>query len=268
MKDLAVLGPKGTYCDIATKKLNDKYNVIYYPSILKTSLAINDSIDGLLPFENTLDGFVMETLDNLIKLDYHITYQVKLPITFSFVANCDMNEVKEVYVQFKAYGQCIHFFSENDFKINITESNIISLDELLKNDKCCGAVVPTHVLEDYSFKTVINNVADSLHNETRFIYVSKENKYVLDDNLLASLALTPLEDKPGVLFSILEMFNSYNFNLKAILSRPRKDEMGKYIFYIELELLKDEIDKMNNLINKLNEDLMINVKLLGIYNTI
>ena len=44
--------------------------------------------------------------------------------------------------------------------------------------------------------------------------------------------------------------------------------MGKYIFYIELELLKDEIDKMNNLINKLNEDLMINVKLLGIYNTI
>ena len=64
MKDLAVLGPKGTYCDIASKKLDDKYNVLYYPSILKTSLAVNENIDGLLPFENTLDGFVMETLDN------------------------------------------------------------------------------------------------------------------------------------------------------------------------------------------------------------
>ena len=268
MKDLAVLGPKGTYCDIATKKLNGEYNIKYYPSILKTSLAVDDDVDGLLPFENSLDGFVMETLDNLIKLDYSIIEQVKLPITFSFVSNCKIEDVKEVYVQFKAYGQCIHFFSENDFKINITESNISSLNELISSHQCCGAVVPTHVVENYRFNTVIDNVADSINNETRFIYVSKDKKYKLNDNLCASLSLTPLEDKPGVLFSILEMFNNYHFNLKAILSRPRKDEMGKYIFFIELELLKEEINKLNDLINTLNNDLTINVKLLGIYNTI
>ena len=268
MKDLAVLGPKGTYCDIASKKLDDKYNVLYYPSILKTSLAVNENIDGLLPFENTLDGFVMETLDNLTKSDYHIVKQVKLHIGFSFVSNSNIEDVKEVFVQFKAYGQCIHFFSENDFKVNITESNIISLEEVINKGVGFGAIIPNHLLDEYKFKTVIKDVTDSLQIETRFIYVSESEECELDDKLSASLALTPLEDKPGVLFSILAMFNGYNFNLKAILSRPRKDEIGKYIFYIELYLLKKEINKLNKLKNNLNDDLEINVKLLGIYNSI
>ena len=62
MKKLAVLGPKGTYSDIAAKKyLYDNkldFEIVYYPSILKTALALKDSDLAILPVENTLDGFV------------------------------------------------------------------------------------------------------------------------------------------------------------------------------------------------------------------
>ena len=268
MKDLAVLGPKGTYCDIASKKLDDKYNVLYYPSILKTSLAVNENIDGLLPFENTLDGFVMETLDNIIKNGFYIVEQLKLPISFSFVSNSKIEDVKEVYVQFKAYGQCISFFSENNFKIIITESNMTSLEEVLSKKEGCGAVVPTHSIKNNAFKNIIYNIDDSIHNETRFVYLSKRDNKKISNDLCASLALTSIEDKPGILFSILEMFNNYDFNLKAILSRPRKDEMGKYIFYIEIELSDKEIDKLYSLHKELNDSLNLKVQLLGIYNAI
>ena len=130
------------------------------------------------------------------------------------------------------------------------------INEVLSKGEGYGAVVPTHTLAKYDFKYVIKNVADSLHNETRFIHVGSKREVSYKEDLQASLVLTPLEDRPGVLFSILAMFNGYNFNLKAILSRPRKDEIGKYVFYLELELKNKEIQKLRRLIDSLNNQLL------------
>ena len=78
MKKLSVLGPKGTYSDIAAKKyLEDNkldYEIEYHNSILKTALAIKNSEFAILPFENTLDGFVMESMDAIIANDFNIIY--------------------------------------------------------------------------------------------------------------------------------------------------------------------------------------------------
>ena len=47
MKQIAVLGPKGTYSDIACQKYINENNldleILYYPSILKVSNAIDDN---------------------------------------------------------------------------------------------------------------------------------------------------------------------------------------------------------------------------------
>lgn len=268
MKKMAVLGPEGTYCDVAANKYKNEYEIVYFPSILKTALALNEGMEAVLPFENTLDGFVMETLDNLINSGCQIIEQNKLPISFSFVSNKKINEVEEVFVQFKAYGQCIHFFSENNFKVNITESNMMSLEEILSKDGNVGAIVPTHTIQNYKFKCVIKDIADSIHNETRFIHIGKIKNSYLEHDLRASLALSSLEDKPGLLFSILDTFNNYNFNLKAILSRPRKDIIGKYIFYIEIELKDNDLTKFETLLEELNNSSEVKVQLLGIYNAI
>ena len=112
MKKMAVLGPKGTYSDIAAKKFLSENNIdlelIYYPSILKTSEALKENEFAIFPFENTLDGFVMESVDYIINNGYHIIYQLKLPIDFVFISNeKDIKDIKNLYVQFKTYGQCI-----------------------------------------------------------------------------------------------------------------------------------------------------------------
>lgn len=269
MNKIAVLGPKGTYSDVACNKYLKEHNldleITYHPSILKASLSIDENDLAILPFENTLDGFVLESLDRILYDKYNVIEQLKLDIDFAFISNAkSISDVNNIFVQFKTYGQCIDFLSKHNFNITTTQSNTESLNRLINEGGNNGAIIPMHLLND-EFNIVLKHIADSEHNQTRFFIITKQNKVICNDELLeASVAITALEDKPGILFEILKKFQEKDINLKAIMSRPTKSEMGKYIFYFEFQITKDSIEK----IYKLKEDLSSNYKLdlLGIYN--
>ena len=272
MKKLAVLGPKGTYSDIAALKYISDNNldleVEYYPNILRTALALNGDNLAILPFENTLDGFVMESLDLIINSNYHIISQVKLNIDFAFVSNAkNIDDVNKVYCQFKAYGQCIDFISEYKFNIIRTQSNSETKELFDKDDSICGAIIPMHLLENTNYNIVIPHVSDRENNETRFFIVSKNNEEdELKEIIDASIVIVSTKDRPGMLFDILKEFHDANINLKSIMSRPLKTEMGKYKFYIECNLKREELNELKALVNKLNS--IYTVNLLGAYNEI
>lgn len=262
---LSVLGPIGTYTCIAAELLKNKYELDLYPSIIKSILAIDDDVDALIPLENTLDGFVFEGLDAITKYGYHIVEQVKLDVGFNFVSDVPLNEIKTVYVQFKAHGQCLEFLNDNNFNLYITQSNIESLDLFLANKDSSAAIIPTHI-DTSSYRYVVKNVTDSLKNETRFVRVTKSlNTVIQDENLMASLLVTPINDRAGLLYDILKVFSNYNLNLKSIVSRPRRDVMGRYSFYIEFDIKKDNLEIISKVTNELENDFN-KVKVIGIYN--
>jgi len=272
MKKMAVLGPKGTYSDIAKdsylKNNNLEYEIVYYPSILKTALAVDDDTIAILPFENTLDGFVLESMDAIISNNLHISSQIKLDIDFAFVSNAkSINDVKEVYCQFKAYGQCLEFVSKYNFSILTTQSNIESLNRLEDKSESFGAIVPVHAIKDKSFNTVLLHIADSKENQTRFFIVEKNTSICEADDVNLSIVITAALDRPGILFDILKEFHELGINLKSILSRPMKTQMGKYKFYIECEMKQEQLKDLDELQRRLDKDnLMSNI--LGVYNSL
>lgn len=265
MKRLAVLGPEGTYASKAATLLKEKYEIVYYKTILSSLAAQSMDEDVLIPFENTLDGFVMEALDTVIRKSYYITEEVKLPIGFQFIGKTDdLNQVKEVYVQHKTYGQCLQFILGHQLKPLITQSNIESMESFLKSSSLeVGAIIPIHT-DPLNYPT-IPNVADSIDNETRFVRLSKEHIIPNSMNLVVSMVVTPLEDRFGILCSILNTFKDYELNLRTILSRPRRDMIGKYVFYMEIDILKSRLDILEKIEEEIkNKDCKLEI--LGIYN--
>jgi prephenate dehydratase len=51
----------------------------------------------------------------------------------------------------------------------------------------------------------------------------------------SAFALVPRSDQPGSLVRLLQEFSVRDINLTAIKSRPTKELLGEYIFYIECE---------------------------------
>lgn len=270
-KKIAVLGPKGTYCDMACDKYlknnNLNYEKVYCKSIKKTIEEINNTGLAVVPFENSLDGYVLETIDALILNNYKIISDLDLKVELAFVSNAKrIEDIKTVYVQFKAKAECIDFLTiQNNFNLIITESNMESLNKLLDKDESYAAIIPMHKAREYNFNICKTNIMDSDTNYTRFVAVTKKDDTNLGDDIKCSLCIFMNEDYPGILFDALKLFNLYKINLNAIISRPTKEALGKYNFYIEISSKKDHLNDICKCIDELNMDQRYEIKNLGIY---
>lgn len=287
---IAVLGPKGTFSDKAYleyaryyKQQHPGKNLIpcYFSSIDEVFSAVDCTDEsenkceiGIVPIENTLDGYVMRTLDLLFEKSVYIIDYNLVEVQFSVVGNISSKQdINKLYVQFKANGQCRNFINSlKQVSICTTESNMESYYNI-KSNIGEAAIVPKHVadLEERMFK--IDNITDSESNYTRFVVFKrgegkKDNFDLLKNKskeikIRASVFITPKVEKPGVLFGILKKFYAKNVNLISIMSRPTKKEIGKYNFYIEIECLYKDFNKVFKILDKLKAG--NNVKMLGIY---
>lgn len=271
LKKLITLGPSGTFSEVAAIKLSEalkeEFKVELYPTISLAAKNIAREGFGILPFENTLDGYVQETLDMLHKYNLHIVNDISVPVHFGFVSkSASINNVKKIYVQFKAKGQCLDFINKYGFEIIETESNVTSYDKLKNSGETYGAIIPMH-LDMRPFKTVMENVEDSKNNNTRFLVLSTKPKENAELCSKCSLILEALIDEPGILIEALVKFYALKINLNAIMSRPTKEGLGKYYFYTEF-LANTNIDEIKGLISRINEEGKFKIKCLGFYKTI
>ena len=76
------------------------------------------------------------------------------------------------------------------------------------------------------------NIQDVGNNATRFVVLSKEDTDP-SDNDKTSIIFSIYEDHPGSLYNILGIFQKYNINLTKIESRPSKQGLGKYLFFVD-----------------------------------
>ncbi|MDO6528122.1 prephenate dehydratase [Motilimonas sp. 1_MG-2023] len=271
MSVVATLGPKDTFSDMATQRyllaqgLSSK--VAYFPTLKTAFNAIGNEADwGVLPIENLSEGYVQVVLDGLMATDLFIRDEILLPIKFALVTNCQsLAEVRSLYVQFVAHGQCSEFIeSLQGIAIHNTQSNMESLNALEGATEPAAAVIPHHVLKEWSkdcFK--IDNVTDFAHNQTRFLVLGKQPQKI--DPALAyktTLVVRDDHDKPGVLGSIVTALSDRRINMTSIMSRPTKSQLGKYHFFIDIEGHCEQ-DNIAAAIAQIN--LSYQVKVLGSY---
>lgn len=270
---LAILGPKGTFSDNAGIEYlinnNLSYEKVYYQTIDDVIFSIGNECDrGIVPIENTLDGYVQRTLDLLLETKTHIIGEISVPVQFSLVANVEkIEDIKDLYVQFKSNGQCRTFINSlNNINIITTNSNMESFNLAKKGAYGSSAIIPRHMLHKSDADFKIDNVTDAKKNFTRFVIIEKgeyKNISFGEKDIKSSVFITPKEDKPGMLFDILKSFAKNNINLVSIMSRPQKTDMGKYNFYIEINGASHKKEVILNTIDEINEK--YGVKILGMY---
>lgn len=292
---IAILGPKGTFSDKAYFEYDKYYKQqntdseplepVYFPNIDDVFNSVDADKDfanicdiGIVPIENTLDGYVMRTLDLILEKNICILDENMVKVQFSVVGNVkSKDDINKLYVQFKSHGQCRKFINTlNEVSICTTESNMESYYRI-ENNAGEAAVVPKHIADIETERFVINNVTDANNNYTRFVIFKRgkcdsteinsvKQRISLKGNsarICIPVYIMPKIDRPGILFEILRSFYENKINLISIMSRPTKQEIGTYNFYIEIDALYEKIDIILKTLDKIkvNND----IKVLGIY---
>tara|TARA_Y100001968_G_scaffold88353_1_gene79427 strand:- start:1311 stop:1673 length:363 start_codon:yes stop_codon:yes gene_type:complete len=87
-------------------------------------------------------------------------------------------------------------------------------------------------------------------NCTRFVLLSKNNIKI--DGNRASMAFSLKSNSPGSLLKALNCIANLGLNLSRIESRPSKRELGEYVFFIDLDLNKNNQQEFKQITKELS----------------
>lgn len=251
------LGPAGTFSNQAAIKLFDETKNELMPAKniyeLFEDLSKNKVDLIVVPYENTIEGTVRETLDLLFDYDFKVIGKIDLEISQNLLSKLhDVSEIKKVISHPQAINQCRKFLKENlsDVVIETSSSTIAAFEELVNPGVAIiGSKLAAKI---YKLNVLKENIQESENNQTRFYVVSKRDILNLSGRTKTLLFLSVF-NRVGILRDILSVFADLSINLNKIESRPSREKNWDYYFYIEVEIT-DEDPRLEQALNilKLN----------------
>ena len=242
-KQVAYLGPKGTYAEKAAhilSKLAGFQTPIFVPcnglnSVIK-SIAYNNCDAAVVPIENSVEGGVTATLDSLWKFpDININKAIVLPIKHALISNGEISGISEVLSHPQALAQCSEWLSEHlPNAITLPTNSTSEAVNMIKSSTFRAAIGSKSLIEIEGLKELAFPINDVPGNCTRFVLLSKES--ISSKVNIASFAFSLLSNKPGALLKALNYIAEFGFNMSKIESRPSKRALGEYIIYVDLEI--------------------------------
>lgn len=240
MTRLAYLGPPGTFTEEAALRYRPDAQFLPFPSEAAVASAVESGMadEGVLAIENSLDGSVTRTLDVLIhESALAIRAELILPIEHCLIVppGTTAEDVRVISSHPQALNQCRKFI-ERCFP-NATEaaalSNSAAVEEML-NKQGGAAIGPARAAELHGAEILARGIQDNPHNKTRFVALGKTDGQPTGRDK-TSIALSVAHDRPGTLVGVLHEFSDRAINLTKIESRPSREELGTYIFLLDLE---------------------------------
>lgn len=233
---IGFFGPSGTFTEEAALTLKGEH--VAFDTISEVFRAVSGGeVDcGVVPIENSIEGSVGITLDLLAHdYDLKIEGELILPISHNLLINPDaeIGDVNLVYSHSQALSQCRKFIEGLGADTRSVNSTSAAA-KLIAGDKASAAISNSRAAEINDLKIVARDIQDYDNNVTRFVVVSRKD-HEKTGNDKTSIMFSLLEDKPGGLYEILGIFAGYDINLTKIESRPSKEKLGRYIFYIDFE---------------------------------
>ncbi|BBL68304.1 prephenate dehydratase [Methanoculleus chikugoensis] len=231
---VATLGPAGTFShELAVRLYGDDIELLStIRSIIKRVAA--GGAKGLVPIENSEAGGVGETLQGLMEFDVSITGEAYMPVRHHLAARGDPGRLSVVYAHPQTHEQCSVLLESLGVEVVHTSSNAASAMAMQK-DEHAGAVVSETAARIYGLPIAVRDVQNSRENTTRFVEIFALPRGSAGATK-CSLLVDPELDRVGLLADILAVFARRGINLTRIESRPSRRGMGKYLFFIDMEI--------------------------------
>lgn len=239
--DIGYFGPAGSFTHEAAMKLfsEDGINLVEKPTIEALFEELSkDALDKIVvPIENSVEGAVNVTMDMLSHIEgVFIENELAFKINQNLLIKkgADKRKIKYINSHSQALAQCRGYLLKNwptvEQRATLSTSAAASL---ARDREDCLAIGSKAASRIFGLEILEEGIQDSSNNTTRFVVVSKKSA-VRSGRDKTSIVFST-DNRPGSLYSVLDIFSLWDINLDRIESRPSKDILGKYIFFVDLE---------------------------------
>lgn len=235
---VACQGIEGAYSQIACDKLFPLSQIMYFGRFEGVFRAVEAGMCryGILPIENSSAGSVTEVYDLMEKYNCKIVRSLKLKVEHCLLAKpgVSLRDVKEVVAHEQALDQCGDFLKSSGVKITVFSNNAAAAKYVSESQRTdLAAIASVNCADLYGLRVLSDHIANSDHNYTRFICISKTMEIYEGAGRITFV--TSASHRPGSLYSLIAKFATRGLNISKLESRPIPGKDFEFRFYFDVE---------------------------------
>ncbi len=262
-KKIAFLGPAGTFTQAAALK-HFGHSVLTLP--LGTIDEVFREVEsgaahfGVVPVENSTEGVITHTQDMFMRSPLTICGEVQVRIHDHLIgAMTDLKEVQRVYTHQQTLAQCRGWLDRNlPFAERLAVSSNTEGVRRAQSEAGAAGIASEAAAEIYGLRVIAENIEDEPDNTTRFLVIGNHQSAVSGDDKTS--LLVSARNRTGALYALLAPFAHHGVSMTRIESRPSRQGVWEYVFFIDIEghqrdeavaLALAEVDKEANFLKVL-----------------
>jgi prephenate dehydratase len=248
---VAYLGPAGTFSGEALRASaaavlpGEDVEELPQASVHEavTAIAQGRADRAVVPIENVLEGGVAATLDALVldAPELVIAAEVVLPVRHLLVAAepLPLERVERVLSHPQATSQCGRFLRERlpGAEVVAAGSTAEAVRTVREAGRPWAALGSRLAVELYGGSVLAEGVEDHPGNRTRFVWLAAGggSASVPGPRRTSIVFWGTGDESPGWLVRVLNELSGRGINMTRIESRPRRDALGHYMFFVDVD---------------------------------
>ena len=240
---VAYSGVEGAYAYIAAKKMYPSATLVPYSNFESAYSAVeNGECDVcVLPIENSYAGDVSTVMDLMFSGTLYVNQVLNLPITHCLMVNegVELKDVKRVVSHPQALAQCAGYIKEMGFEAEEKENTAKAAKSVFDNKLTdTAAIASQETAELFGLKVLASGINASRTNTTRFLAFSRAQNSINAQNRKMNqhfILMFTVKNEAGALAKTIDIIGAYGFNMRNLHSRPMKELLWSYYFYVEAE---------------------------------
>ena len=263
---VAYLGPEATFThEAALRSFGSSIELEPQTTVAEVFARVErgEVQHGVVPVENSMEGAVTHTLDELMNSPLKICGEVYLPISQSLLSReTSLEGIKLVCSHPMGLAQAATWL-RHELPHAVLEE-VESTAEAARRaaeEPGVGAVGSTLAAQAYDLTVLARNIQDARTNATRFIVLGRS--WAGPTGKDKTSVVFSVKDRPGILRDALSAFAEEGINLTRIESRPSRRRMWTYVFFADFQGHPEE-ERVARALKALEEHCPY-VSLLGAY---
>lgn len=238
---VAYSGTEGAFAHIAAGEIFPDTTLMGYPNFAAAYEAVvrGECNCAVLPLENSSAGEVGQITDMMFAGGLYVNGVYELAVRHDLLAlpGTRLEEVKTVISHPQALAQCAPYLEKHGWdKREYSNTALAARLVADSGDKTLAAIASGKTASLFGLEVLEENIHHSGSNTTRFGVFSRTENTGLGKRLGDHfILLFTTKNQAGALAKAIDIIGRYGFNMRTLRSRPRKDLLWEYYFYVELE---------------------------------
>ena len=242
---VAFQGERGAFSDEAVRRYFGKQAEPFpcrsFSEVFR-AVAAGEVEYGLVPVENSQAGSINDVYDLLRQHDLFVIGEISHPVDHCLLClpGQQLSDIKRVISHPQALAQSDLFLRELGVEVVATYDTAGSA-KMIREENLMGvaAVAGRGAAELYQLETLADGIQTIKDNYTRFIALGREPAPRREGAAKTMLVMTTAH-QPGSLYNCLGVLAAKKINLLKLESRPSRQRVWEYVFYLDFEGHRDD----------------------------